>query len=145
MKIEEIFSLWEIDSKIDIASLEFESLKIPTLHYRYYKIYISEKSRLMKFKSEYSSLRLEKIEFFTQGPTEETDRKGWKLPPRGKIIKSDLEPYLQADQDLIKLSLQINVQEEKLDLLKSILDTIKQRSFHIREAIEFLKFQNNSH
>ena len=142
MKLEQIFELWEVDSKIDIAELQFESLKIPQLHFKYYKIYIGEKSLLSKLRTNHSQLKLEKTEFLTQGPTEETDAKGWKLPPKGRVIKSEIEIYLQADKDLIDIALKIQLQEEKIELLKSILDTIKQRSFHIREAIEFLKFQN---
>jgi hypothetical protein len=43
MKLEEIESLWEQDSKIDRTDLDNESLKIPMLHSKYYKIYLREK------------------------------------------------------------------------------------------------------
>ena len=38
MKIESIESLWEKDSKIDSVDLKGESLKIPQLHEKYFKI-----------------------------------------------------------------------------------------------------------
>lgn len=144
MRIAEIFKEWEIDSKIDITNLHFESLKIPSLHYKYYKIYITEKSILNKMKSDYFILKNDKTEFLTLGPNEETDKKGWKLPPRGKILKSEIETYLQSDNDIIEINLKISTQQEKIELLKSIIETLKQRSFHIREALEFLKFQNGT-
>lgn len=39
MNIDEIQSLWEQDSKIDPDNLHTESLKIPSLHSKYYNIY----------------------------------------------------------------------------------------------------------
>ena len=38
MKIKEIELLWETDSKIDSVDLKGESLKIPQLHQKYFKI-----------------------------------------------------------------------------------------------------------
>ena len=39
MTLDEIQKLWEEDSKIDPDNLHIESLKIPQLHAKYYKIY----------------------------------------------------------------------------------------------------------
>ena len=46
MNIESIFKLWDEDSKIDATQLQYESLKIPQLHNKYYKIYITERVKL---------------------------------------------------------------------------------------------------
>jgi Recombination, repair and ssDNA binding protein UvsY. len=142
MQIDEIFKLWDEDSRIDVTQLQFESLKIPQLHNKYYKIYLSEKLILKKLKTKASQLKLEKQEFYLLGPTEETKAKGWVLPERGKILKPDLEPYLAADKDIIDLNLKLGVQEEKIELVRSILDTVKNRSFQIRGAIDFIRFSN---
>ena len=37
--LEQIQKMWERDAKIDIDNLHTESLKIPTLHSKYYEIY----------------------------------------------------------------------------------------------------------
>ena len=39
MNINEIEDLWEKDSQIDPDNLHLESIKIPNLHSKYYKIY----------------------------------------------------------------------------------------------------------
>jgi len=39
MNIDEIQTLWEQDSKIDPDNLHTESIKIPSLHSKYYNIY----------------------------------------------------------------------------------------------------------
>jgi hypothetical protein len=89
-------------------------------------------------------LKLDKYEFLTQGPNEETKDKGWKLPPKGMILKGDIPMYLEADQDVINLSLKIGYQQEKIDLLESIIKTIINRGFLIKSAIEWQKFTMGS-
>lgn len=56
------------------------------------------------------------------------------------ILKGDLPMYLDADQDVVNLSLKIGYQQEKLELLDSIIKTIMNRNFIIRNAIDWQKF-----
>lgn len=142
MKISEIFEEWDKDSKIDVANLQFESLKIPELHNKYYKIFISERLVFRKQKETFASLKHEKREFYTLGPDESTKEKGWELPPRGKILKNEVDTYLAVDKELVELSLKIGQQEEKIELVRSILDTLKNRSFQISNAVKFMEFVN---
>ena len=141
MKIDDIFALWEVDSKIDRQELGEEALKISVLHSKYYKIFINEKLALKKHESELKQLKLEKFEFYTQGPTPENLEKGWKLPSIGRIVRGDVDRYLEADKDIINLTLKIAVQNEKIDLLESIIRTLRDRNFNIRAALDWAKFQ----
>jgi hypothetical protein len=140
MNFESLFSEWEKDADIDKTDLANEALKIPKLHHKYYRLLVTEKSRLKKLESEYKKLRLEKTEFFTQGHDDETRAKGWKLPAKGIIIKSDIPMYLDADQDLIDISLQIGIQQEKVEFLDSIIKTLNNRGYIIKTAVEFIRF-----
>lgn len=140
MNFESLFSEWEKDAEIDKTDLANEALKIPKLHHKYYRLLVTEKSRLKKLESEYKKLRLEKTEFFTQGHDDETRAKGWKLPAKGIIIKSDIPMYLDADQDLIDVSLQIGIQQEKVEFLESIIKTLNNRGYIIKTAVEFIRF-----
>lgn len=142
MKLDNIIELWAEDSKIKREILDEESLRIPKLHHKYHTILTHEKLSLRKLEMDLKVLRLEKFEFYTQGPTKETDAKGWKLPDIGKIIKTDVEKYIEADKDIIELSLRIGLQHEKVALLDSILKTIMTRNFVIKNAIDFVKFSN---
>jgi len=140
MNIDEIMVLWETDTKIDKTELGDESLNIPKLHSKYYNILIRERLSLRKLESELKQLKLDKYEFLTQGPNEETRDKGWRLPPKGMVLKSDIPMYLDADQDMIDLGLKIGLQQEKIDFLDSIIKTIINRNFVIRNAIDWQKF-----
>lgn len=140
MTIDEILENWQKDSQIDKTELGDEALNIPKLHHKYYQIFVKEKMILRKQESDMKQLKLDKYEFLTQGPNEETKEKGWKLPPKGMILKGDLPMYLDADQDVVNLSLKIGYQQEKLELLDSIIKTIMNRNFIIRNAIDWQKF-----
>lgn len=142
MKLDHIFELWERDSAINRDNLDQESLNASKLHQKYHKIYTQERLTLRKYEADLKQLRLEKYEFYTQGPTKETVEKGWQLPPCGKILKVDANTYVDADRDIVELSLKIGIQHEKIELLESIIKSIMNRGFQIKNAIEWIKFQN---
>ena len=140
MKFEDIFASWEKDSTIDRTELAEESLKIPKLHHKYYSMFVAERVTLRKLESELKKLKLDKYEFYTQGPTDETKEKGWRMPARGMILKQDIPMYMEADQDIIDLSLRIGMQQEKVEFLESIIKTFQTRGYIIKNAIDFTKF-----
>ena len=141
MKLEELERQWSEDAVISEYDLTKEALKIPQLHSKYYQLYIREKLTLLKFRTEYKKLKLEKYEFLTN-PTEEGFEKGWTLPPQGKILKTELSTYMEGDTDLLNNELKLGVQEEKVYFLKSIIDSINTRNFIIKNMIEDRKFMN---
>lgn len=142
MKFEDIFDEWKRDSEIDQTDLGNESLRIPKLHHKYYMMLLSERSSLRKLEAQMKQLKLSKYEFYSQGHTEDTRKLGWELPPRGIILKADIPMYLEADKDIIDLSLKIGVQGEKVDFLDSILKSLQTRNFLIKNAIDFLRWTN---
>ena len=144
MKLESILELWEADSKINREVLDDEALGISTLHHKYHKIYTQERLTLRRLEAELRVLKLEKYEFLTQGPTRETQEKGWVLPPIGRVIKSDCQQYIDADKDIIDLTLRIGIQHEKIELLESILKNLQNRGYNIKTAIDWIKFTSGA-
>jgi hypothetical protein len=140
MKIEDIFTQWKEDSEIDRTELGDEALKIPKLHHKYYQMFISERLLLRNYEAEMKQLKLDKYEFYTQGPNEETREKGWELPAKGLILKADIPMYMDADKDIVKLSLKIGLQQEKIELLESIIKSLVNRGYNIKAAIDWTKF-----
>lgn len=140
MKLDDIFALWDQDSRVDRNALDDEALKLSQLHHKYHRIYTNERLVLRKYEAELKVLKLDKYEFYTQGPTKETADKGWQLPPIGKIIRSDVGQYLDADKDIIELNLKIGMQHEKIELLESIIKTVSNRGFQIKTAVDWIKY-----
>jgi hypothetical protein len=141
MKLEDIYIEWEQDANIDRSELGNEVLRIPKLHHKYFKIFTNERLILRKYEVELKQLKLEKHEFFTMGPTEETHARGWRLPPQGKILRSDVNNYIEADKDVVNITLKIGIQQEKLELLESIIKSLTNRGFTIKSAIDWEKFK----
>ena len=140
MKLEEIVAEWDKDSEIDKTELGDESLRIPKLHNKYFQIYTRERLILRKYESELKRLKLDKFEFYSQGPSKESQEKGWEFPARGVILKGDMSTYMEADPDIIELSLKIGLQQEKVEFLDSIIKSFRDRGFLIKNAIEWHKF-----
>jgi len=140
MKLQTIYDMWDIDANVDRNRLDEEALNITKLHAKYHKIYTNERILLRKYESDLKVLKLQKYEFYTQGPTKETVELGWQLPASGKILKADANTYVDADKDIIELSLKIGVQGEKVGLLESIIRTVQNRGYNIRAAIDYIKF-----
>ena len=144
MKLEEILDLWKEDSHIDNTEVGDEAMKIAKLHHKYFQVFVAERVLLRTLEADMKRLKLEKYEFFSQGPNEETQSKGWKLPSKGLILKADIPMYMDADDDIIKLSLRIGIQQEKITLLESIIKMISYRNNSLKVAIDWQKFINGS-
>jgi hypothetical protein len=128
------------DMVIDDTELDLESLKIPQLHNKYLNLYTDEKLNLGRIQSEVKALIRVKWEYYT-GKLDEDELKelGWE-PFQYKILKSDIDKYLESDSDLIEKNHRLLFQEEKVKYLDAIVKSFNGRQWNIRNAIEWRKF-----
>ena len=141
MKLEEIMDMWAEDCQVDRTELGEESLKLPKMHSKYLRVYTEERLMLKKLEEERKELVKLKHDYF-RGimPEEDLKANGWE-PNRLNILKSDIPMHLDADQDIIKLNLRIAVQGEKVDALESIIRSINNRGYLIKNAIDYERFK----
>ena len=137
MNIDEIQEIWEKDSKIDPDNLHEESIKIPSLHSKYYKIY---NNIVLLKKIEENKLKILKKEkwLYYSGKSDPDVYK--EKPFDHKVLKPDMDKYLDADEDIIKVSSKIDYYQTMINYLDSILKTILNRTYQIKNSIEFIKF-----
>jgi len=141
MDTNDISAMWAADSPIDETNLVGESKRIPLLHSKYYNLYYKEVLRVKKLKAEYKALEALKREYYDGSIDQETlNEKGWK-PFQLKVLRNDLDKYIQADKDIIKLSLTIDFHAANANFLEDIIKTIHSRNFVIKNMIDILKFQ----
>lgn len=141
MKIEDIIEAWKKDCVIDQTSIGDESLNTAKLHAKYASLWTSEKIRLHQYYRQFKALKAEKEDFFFN-PTSEKVKEGWKIPPKGKLLKSEIPRFVEYDSDVLDMELKIGVQQEKIELLKSILGQISTRGFAIKNMLEDRRFMN---
>ncbi len=137
--LEEIQKMWVKDSHIDMDNLHDESIKVPALHAKYFEMYNTVV--LLKKKAEQSrkNVRHERYEYFSG----KADPDVYLENPFPKKIrdKDTLQKYLDADDKLSQISLKVEYYETLLNYLESILKMIQNRTYQIKNAIDFLKFQ----
>ena len=146
MKLEDIFAQWDNDSQLDRTKLDNVALGLPQMHAKYLRLLSHERLVLKKYEADYKTLKLDKQLFYVDGPSDETP-KSWIEESRAfgkRVLKSDVGMYLEGDKDIINMSLKIGMQQEKVEVLKSIVDTISRLGFQVKNAIDWMRFQNGS-
>lgn len=142
MTLEQIFELWQIDSQIDSTNLSSASLDIPKIHNKYLKMFSEERLKLKKFEQDGKALYRIKSEYYAGTLDHETlTEKGWEPNPL-KILRSDIPTFLEGDNDIIAHNLKVAVQKEKVETLESIIRSLNNRGFLIKNAIDWQRFQN---
>ena len=58
-----------------------------------------------------------------------------------KILKADIPTYLESDKDLIELQHKISYNKTIVTYLEQVLRSINNRTFTIKNAIEWKKFE----
>ena len=137
--LESIQEMWKKDSHINMDNLHDESIKVPALHAKYFEIYNT--GILLKKKAEQTrkNVRHERYEYFTG----KADPEVYVESPFPKKVrdKDTLQKYLDADDKLSQISLKVEYYDVTLNYLESILKVIQNRTYQIKNAIDFLKFQ----
>jgi hypothetical protein len=138
---DDINEMWSKDCKIDETNLISESRRIPELHSKYYNLFFKEALKVKKHKSDLKELERAKFEYYTGSmDEEELKERGWKPNPL-KILRQDIDKYIQSDREIINLSLKIAYHEERANYLESIVRQINNRNFIIKSMIDWAKFQ----
>jgi hypothetical protein len=140
MTFEELQEQIEKDLSFDETQLDTESLRIPQLHNKYLKHLYSEKLLLKKLRNDMGELTRIKYEYYT-GKLDETTLKerGWE-PFQLRVLKNDVDMYLEGDKDMNRLKGRIQLQEERVDYIESTVKAIANRGWLIRNAIDWKKF-----
>ena len=114
MKLEEIQELWNRDREIDYTELGTESIRIPLIHDKYLKIFTQEKIRLKSVEFEMLKLIRAKTEYYSgKMSKEELDERGWE-PYLERLLKNEVNSYVESDDDIIRMKQQVVLIEEIL-------------------------------
>ena len=138
--LDTIQKMWEKDSNIDPDNLHTESLNIPVLHSKYFDLYNNINLLRKKAEQQKKNIRHERYEYYSG----KADPEVYIKEPFPKKVrdKSAMEKYLDADTKLSGISLKIDYYVTMQNYLEEILKMISQRTYHIKNAIEFMKFSS---
>ena len=138
MNLDDIQSMWEKDSQIDKDNLHDESLKIPALHAKYHELFNNILLLRKRAEQQRKNIRHERDEFFSG----KADPEGYIENPFPKKIrdKDTMQKYMDADENMKNINLKIDYYETQMNYLESILKQINNRTYQIKNAIEWNKF-----
>jgi len=139
-ELESIKTNAAIDLALDDFDLDSEVLKTPKVHTRYNDLFTDH---TLKLKDLYALKEKTKLERWKYYQGRQTDK---YYVDHGiiheKILKSDVDKYLAADEKLIIVNEIVSVQKAIADYLERCIKEIQSRNFHCRVAIDWRKFQN---
>ena len=138
MNLDDIQSMWEKDSQIDKDNLHDESLKIPALHAKYHEMFNNILLLRKRAEQQRKNIRHERYEFFSG----KADPEVYIENPFPKKIrdKDTMQKYLDAEENMKNINLKIDYYETQLNYVESILKQINNRTYQIKNAIEWNKF-----
>lgn len=140
MKIEDIISEWDKDSKIDETELGAESTKIPAIHNKYLKVYMAENVQLKRMIAQRNKLKMRLMNYYLGEMDREELEEFGRDQFYKKLLKTEVEMYIESDDVFIDMNLKVVMQEEKVNFLENVLKTINSRGFQIKNAIDWIKF-----
>ena len=139
MNLEKIQEMWDRDSHIDPDNLHDESLKIPQLHSKYYTLYNTITLLREKARESYAKVRLERYNYYTGKATAEVYA---EEPFPYKVREKDaIQRHLDADDKMNKIDMKIKYYDVMLKFLEEIIRAVSNRTYQIKNAIEWNKFQ----
>ena len=137
MDLEKLQEQADKDLKLNETELDLESLKTPQLHNKYMKHLTNFKLLLSKAESDLYILKREKWEYYTG----KSDASVYAQKPFNlKILKQDVDKYLKADDELVKLEQKVTYVQSVVDYLDRTVKIISNRGFQIKNAIDWRKF-----
>ncbi len=139
MNINDIKEMIQEDSKTikDEVNIDTTSLSVPELSGKYHQLISEEAMSLRLLRKEYDTLYRDRWVFYSgKADPEVYENEPFDL----KILKADIDKFLNADELLNKQKDKVTLQEVKINLLTEFTKSIMSISFNIGNAIKWKKF-----
>ena len=113
VNLESLMEEWSKDCVVDETEPSREMAKIPRLHSKYLNILTHHKLVAKKLKNDYDKLRKIKLDYYSGDLNDPEDLEKYGLEPMmKKVLRSDIQMWLDSDQDLNNLLLKKVIHEE---------------------------------
>lgn len=140
MTFEELTEQAKADVKIDKANLDESARQNPTLYIKYLGIYHREQQQVRILKLAYDKLYRDLWEYY-QGRSSNDELLKRRGGPFGhRILRPDVEIYLNADEELQVAANKLAAKTETVEYLKKVLTAIEGRNWSISHTKDILKF-----
>lgn len=142
MTFDEINEEWSRDCIMNQVALDSEALKIPSLHAKWWRIMNEERKELRNISATAESMEKVLEDYYSRTMSaSEMEKYGFRELPEKKVLKPDMAKTISIHPKMVSIKLKVGGQRDKVEYIQDILKSVHGRSFAIRDAIEFRKFQ----
>ena len=139
MNIEKLKEEVKKDLSIDKTDLASESIRIPQIHNKYLNFLMNDRLTLSKLETDLTKLRHRKWLYYTgKMSREELNDLGWDSFDL-TVLKTDIDRFINADDDVIHLQHKVALIKEKVSYLDGVMRAINNLNWNIRSAIDWMR------
>lgn len=145
LDLQTVLEMWEKDSQIDQSHLDQSTVEIVKVHSKYLRLLSLVKLQRKKQEISQKVLLKDKWLYYNGKMSSfDMDAKGWDYDPFNglKVLKGDMEYYYNADIDIQKTEEKAAYYKTLQETLQEIIDTLRWRQGHIKNIIEWKKFES---
>ena len=140
MTLSEIQDQVKRDLKINDLELDIESLRIPSLHSKYLQLLTENSLLLKKTLGEFTVLKRNKWIYYSGKASDEVYKEKGDFPLK-LSTKEEKSTFIEADEEIRELKGKVEYYETVVEYLQEVVKSISNRSFQIKNAIEWRKFE----
>ena len=145
VKIDDLMVMWEKDAKVDPLDPGASMADIPRLHAKYLRILTYHNLMVKKYNKEFNELKKVKWEYYNGDLNNPEDLKKHGMEPQlKKILRQDIQLYIDADKDLNTALARKANNQEIVDACTYNLKELHSRTFQIKSIIEWTKFTDGT-
>jgi hypothetical protein len=141
MDLEQLQELADKRLKINDTELDLESIKTPQLHNEFMKHLTKFKLMLSRAEGELMHTKRVLWEYYTG----KADASVYAQRPFNyKLLRQDVDQYIQSDEAYVKAKQKVDYLSTTVDFLDRTIRQISNRTFTIKNAIEWKRFTSGA-
>lgn len=141
MNLQELQKEWEKDSAIDYTQMEIETLAVSRLHSKYLNYLSTYKVALRKLLDKKNHLSVQLFDYY-EGKSDGMSLE--RAPFQLVLTKSGAEKRVEVDELMLPINSKIIEVEEIIFYLKEVIQSINQRTWQLKNYIEYMKWSGGS-
>ena len=136
MNLNDLKEMCNRDTTIGI-DLDGYSISIPELANKYHQLAFDERKTLRFLEAQYDIIKLSRWKYYSgKANPDEYEKEPFDL----KVLKSDMDMFLNADKKIIDMKDRVGEQVDKINLIDETAKKIITASFNISNTIKWKKF-----
>lgn len=141
VNIEMLMEEWVKDAPYDETEPQRAMANIPKLHAKYLRIMTHHNLTVKKLLAEYNTRRKIKWEYYSGDLNNPEDLERYGLEPMlKKVLRADLQHYLDSDTELNNILLKKVIHEEIAEFCKNVLKELNNRTWQLKEYMAWERF-----